>query len=94
MAPAGIRAWFGLGRIQPLSFAQSVSYGGLIDAIRSASFVVLMATDIQEGGFLVVGAIFGVSPPIALALLLLRRARDLLLGVAALLVWYAFEIHG
>jgi hypothetical protein len=37
------------------------------------------------------GAVFGLTPETALALSLLKRARDLAIGVPALLVWQVLE---
>jgi hypothetical protein len=37
------------------------------------------------------GAVFGVTPEAALALSLLRRARDLAIGIPALLAWQTVE---
>ncbi|HXE27118.1 MAG TPA: hypothetical protein VN656_01325, partial [Stellaceae bacterium] len=64
---------------------------GLLYAVRSVAFMVPMAAGIQEGGYLVVGAAFGLPPDQALALSLLKRGRDLALGVPALLGWQALE---
>jgi putative membrane protein len=84
--------WFALRLMRhPLSLAQAMSYEGLVVAIRSAGFAVPMGAGIQEGGFVLIGALFGVAPQLALALALVKRARDLLLGIPALLAWHALE---
>jgi putative membrane protein len=87
-----VELWFALRLMShPLSLAEAVSYEGLVVAIRSAGFVVPMGSGIQEGGYVLIGAFFGVSPQLALALSLLKRARDLVLGVPALIAWHALE---
>jgi uncharacterized membrane protein YbhN (UPF0104 family) len=87
-----LELWFALRLMHhPLSLAQVVSYEGLVVAIRSAGFVVPMGAGIQEGGFVLIGALFGVTPQLALAVALVKRARDLLLGLPALLAWHALE---
>ena len=53
--------------------------------------MVPMAAGVQEGGYLLVGAAFGLPPDQALALSLLKRGRDLALGVPALLGWQVME---
>ncbi len=60
-------------------------------ALRSAAFVVPAAIGVQEGGYVVLGPLFGLPPDVMLALSLLKRARDLALGVPALLVWQWIE---
>ena len=56
-------------------------------ALRSAAFVVPGALGVQEGGYVVLGPLFGLAPETMLALSLLKRARDLVMGAPALLVW-------
>jgi putative membrane protein len=60
-------------------------------ALRSAAFVVPGALGVQEGGYVALGPLFGLPPETMLALSLLKRARDLALGVPALLLWQAVE---
>lgn len=66
----------------------------LIFALRSVSFFVPWSAGIQEGGYVVVGAIFGLSPEVALAISLLKRGRDLILGVPVVLAWQVGDGHG
>ena len=44
----------------------------------------------QEGGFIVVGTLVGLSPTHALVLSLVKRVREILLGVPGLLSWLAY----
>jgi len=60
-------------------------------AIRSAAFFVPGAAGVQEGGYVLLGATLGIGPDIALALSLLKRGRELLLGGGALLLWHSIE---
>jgi hypothetical protein len=46
---------------------------------------------VQEGAFLVLGTMFGLSPELGLSLSLVRRLRDLILGVPVLLAWQVIE---
>ena len=55
-------------------------------ALRSAAFFVPAAAGVQEGGYVLLGAALGIGPDIALALSLLKRGRELVLGVAGTLV--------
>jgi glycosyltransferase 2 family protein len=63
----------------------------LLYAIRSVAFAVPNAVGVQEGAYVLLGAIFGLAPETALALSLLKRGRDLAIGVPALLAWQALE---
>lgn len=88
----GAEAWLTLRLMNvPVSFAAATGIEGLIYAVRSAAFMVPVAAGVQEGGYLLVGAAFGLSPDQALALSLFKRGRDLALGVPALAGWQALE---
>ncbi|MEM7226127.1 MAG: flippase-like domain-containing protein [Pseudomonadota bacterium] len=74
-----------------VSLAEALIIESLSQAIRSAAFVVPGAYGVQEGGFIALGALFGLSPDVALALSLIKRVRDFTLGVPALAVWQVME---
>ena len=59
----------------------------LIQVLSSAAFVVPAALGVQEGGFLVLGGLIGLTPDVALALALVRRTRDVVIFVPALAWW-------
>ena len=63
----------------------------LVCAVRSAAFVAPMGVGVQEATYAIVGPLFGLGPEMSLAVSLLKRARDLVIGVPALLVWQALE---
>lgn len=77
-----------------LAVTQALAIESLIFALRSVSFFVPWSAGIQESGYMVIGAIFGLSPEIALAISLLKRGRDLVLGVPVVLAWQVGEGHG
>jgi putative membrane protein len=88
----GAEAWLALHLMNiPISFAAATGLEGLLYAVRSVAFMVPLAAGVQEGGYLLVGAAFGLAPDQALALSLLKRGRDLALGVPPLLGWQALE---
>jgi uncharacterized membrane protein YbhN (UPF0104 family) len=88
----GAEAWLALRLMQvPISFAAATGIEALLYAVRSVAFMVPVAAGVQEGGYLLVGAAFGLSPDQALALSLLKRGRDLALGIPALLGWQICE---
>ena len=65
-----------------------------IFALRSAAFFVPAAIGVQEAGYALLAPLVGIDPAAALALSLVRRARDVVLGVPILLVWQAGEMRG
>jgi putative membrane protein len=76
---------------QPLPFATVVAIESLICAVRTAAFFVPNAVGVQEAAYVVLGATVGITPELALALSLLKRARDIALGLPTLAVWQAIE---
>ncbi|MBU6506332.1 MAG: flippase-like domain-containing protein [Alphaproteobacteria bacterium] len=75
----------------PLGIASIVTLESLAYAIRSAAFFVPAAAGVQEGGYILIGATLGLGPELALALSLMKRARELTLGITGLLAWQWFE---
>jgi putative membrane protein len=85
-------AWLALRLMgMRLDFGPVLVIESLLYAIRSVAFVVPNAMGVQEGAYIMLGAAFGLTPDLALALSLLKRGRDLLLGIPALLVWQFVE---
>jgi len=76
---------------RPLSVGEALALQSIAYAARGAFFFVPAGFGVQEGTFVLVGAMLGVDPAIALALSLVLRARDILLGLPALMVWYGAE---
>jgi putative membrane protein len=75
----------------PLAFGAVLVIESLLYAIRTAAFAVPNALGVQEGAYILLGAGFGLSPETALALSLLKRARDIAIGLPALGLWQAVE---
>ncbi len=63
----------------------------LMYALRNLGFVLPGGLGVQEASYVLLGPLFGVHASDALALSLLRRARDLVIGVPVLLIWQARE---
>ena len=85
-------AWIALKFMgHPLGFGEILVIESLVFALRTIAFIVPWAAGVQEGGYIAVGAMFGLTPEVALGLSLLKRARELLTGVPVLLVWQAIE---
>lgn len=63
----------------------------LLYGIRTFAFAIPNAIGVQEATYVLVGASFGLTPEIALAVSLLKRARDLAIGLPTLGLWQAIE---
>jgi glycosyltransferase 2 family protein len=75
----------------PLGFRVVLVIEGLLYAVRSVAFAVPNAVGVQEGAYILLGGSFGLTPEMALALSLLKRARDLALGLPVLAVFQVLE---
>lgn len=75
----------------PVSFLEALILESLSHAVKSAAFVVPGALGVQEGAYMLLGEMLGLTPEMGLALSLVKRVRDLLLGIPALLGWQAQE---
>ncbi len=75
----------------PIAPWDALMMAGLIGALRGATFVVPNAWGVQEGGYVVLGGLVGLSPEFMLALSLATRARELLISVPGLAAWQFLE---
>ncbi|MFQ5984286.1 MAG: flippase-like domain-containing protein [Alphaproteobacteria bacterium] len=75
----------------PVSLVEAVFLESLVQAVRSAAFAVPGALGIQEGGLILLGQAIGLGPEAALALSLVKRIRELVLGGPGLLAWQIAE---
>jgi putative membrane protein len=63
-------------------------------AVRAVGFAVPGALGIQEGGYVLICGFLGISPQAAIELSILKRTRELTLGIPALVAWQIFEGRG
>ena len=84
--------WLGLYFLgHPITLWEAVMLESLTPMIRSAAFFVPGALGVQEGGIMVLGALIGLGPDTALALSLIKRVRELTLGLPGLVAWQVSE---
>jgi len=76
---------------QSIGAGDAVMLVGIVGALRSALFFVPAGWGVQEGGFIVLGGLLGLSPDLMLALSLATRARELMTSVPGLLAWQVAE---
>ncbi len=75
----------------PIGVEEAIIIESLISAVRSAAFAVPGAFGVQEGGILLLGAMLGIPPGTSLALALVKRVREVVVGVPAIIGWSLFE---
>jgi putative membrane protein len=75
----------------PVSFAAALAIESLSACARGAAFVVPSGLGVQEGAIVLVAALFGIGAPEALALAIVKRGRELLVGLPAMLAWWMSE---
>jgi uncharacterized membrane protein YbhN (UPF0104 family) len=63
-------------------------------ALKAVGFAVPGALGIQEGGYVVICRALGLSPEVAIALSLMKRIREILLGGSGLIVWQRSAAKG
>ncbi len=89
---SGLGAWLALRLMGVMVGPWPVlAVEALIFAVRSIAFVVPGALGVQEGAYLLLAPLFAIDPRAAIALSLLKRARDLTIGLPALLAWQTSE---
>jgi putative membrane protein len=88
----GVGVWAGLwiaGRHMSLRTIMGVE--SLVYVVRTVTFATPMGLGVIEGGYVVVGHLFGLTPEFALALSLIKRVRDIAIGLPALAIWQVME---
>jgi putative membrane protein len=88
----GVGIWVMLWSIDVhVSLRAALVIEALGQAIRALGFAVPGALGVQEGALILVAGLYGVPPEMALALSIVRRLREVVHGVPALLVWQRLE---
>jgi putative membrane protein len=93
-------AWIGAGGGTFIAFRlvggqinllNAVALEALLCTIRSIAAFVPAAIGVQEAGYAMLAPLFGLPAEMGLAVSLLKRAREIVLGVPALLYWQSVE---
>jgi putative membrane protein len=77
----------------PIGFGQAVALESLIFAIRGVAFLIPGALGIQEAGYALLAPAFGLDPGVAVTLSLIKRAREIAVGLPALIAWQVGEVR-
>jgi putative membrane protein len=70
---------------------EAIVIDSLVAALRTVGFAVPAAVGLQEGGYVLVCGLFGIDPAAAVALSLVRRAREFAMGLPGLGLWQIVE---
>ena len=89
---SGLAVWLGFRLMGArVDVAAVLAIESLVYATRSAAVLIPNALGVQEAAYALLAPLFGVGAEMALAMSVLKRARDIALGVPVLLVWHAAE---
>ncbi len=75
--------WLG----HPIDFDDAVALESLTQAVRQFIFLVPAGLGVQEAGLVGFGAVLGLAPDVAITLSLVKRMREILFGIPALVSW-------
>ena len=87
-----VEVWMGLHAIGvPASFEHALILECVGQGIQTALCLVPGALGVREGGYVAVGGLLGIPGEAAFALALIRRVRELALGLPGLFAWQLVE---
>jgi putative membrane protein len=97
---AHVLGWFGKGLGNWIAFRLlgsdldlmgALAIEGLLHIVMATAVLIPGYAGVQEAGYVALGSVFGVPSEISLGVSLLRRARDIAIGIPVLLIWQVFE---
>ena len=71
----------------PVSITTALLIESVLQSARSLAFMVPTGLGIQEGTLLGIGVALGIPTPVVASIVVLKRAREVLLGAGGLLLW-------
>jgi glycosyltransferase 2 family protein len=90
----GVAGWIAYRALGvPIAFDDALAIEALLSAAAALAFLVPVNAGVQEAGYAGLGAVFGVPPELSLSVSLIRRARDIVVGVPILLIWQFVEMR-
>jgi glycosyltransferase 2 family protein len=90
----GVAGWIAYRALGvPIDFDDALAIEALLSAAAAIALLVPVNAGVQEAGYAGLGAIFGVPPELSLGVSLVRRARDIAVGVPILLLWQFVEVR-
>lgn len=90
----GVASWIAFRLLGAgIDFLAALAIEALLHAVLALAIFVPGHAGVQEAAYAGVGALFGQPPELSLGVSLLRRARDVALGIPILLIWQSAELH-
>lgn len=90
---SGAGSWLALNFMGfHLALWKVLTLESLMATVRSVAFMTPGALGLQEGAYVLVAPLFGLPPEATLSVALLRRVKDLLIGIPAMAVWQYGEV--
>lgn len=87
-------AWMALRFMgSQLPLVDVLTIEALIFTLRTVAFAIPGGVGVQEAAYLLIGPLFGLPPGAALALSLVKRARDIAIGIPGILLWQVQEVR-
>jgi uncharacterized membrane protein YbhN (UPF0104 family) len=74
-----------------IDFREGLIIESLGQALRAVGFAVPGSLGVQEGGYILVCGMLGIPPQAAIELSLLKRIREVALGIPGLIAWQLIE---
>jgi len=88
----GAVTWWGFHMLEaPISLLAAMSFEAMIHVCLMLSFFVPARLGVQEAAYLLLGTIYGLPPELTISLSLLRRGRNFVISLPALISWQFFE---
>lgn len=75
----------------PIGIPEALLLRSMVALLNNIMFIIPNAYGIQEGGFVLVGRLIGLSPELSLAVSLATRIRELIIDLPGLLTWQYIE---
>ena len=90
----GIGGWIAFRLLgAPVGLLQALAIEGLLHAVLATAFLVPGYAGVQELAYAGIGALFGIPAEICIAVSLLRRSRDIAVGIPILCFWQLIEMR-
>ncbi len=77
----------------PISLIEALMLKSLTSIITDLAFIIPNGYGVQEGGYLMLGILVGLTPEFSLALSLATRVRELVIDIPGLLYWQHVEVN-
>ena len=89
---AGVATWIAFRLVGgQVTLLNAVALEALLSTLRSIAAPVPAAIGVQEWGYAMLAPLFGLPAEMGVAVSLLKRAREIVLGVPALIYWQSVE---